>query len=188
MAAVVSQVREESGEEVGADVIVFPGGLQEEEDSTRQTKGARAEGASTSSAACVACRRVFTLMKTGLARTHGPVDSRCPGSRAPPASSSVASQPMTNAPPARPVLPNRGEAEVPQRLDLPPRHSTKLLKRIPRGSREGAAKKLASLVEAVVTKNDQTSWNRLLLSLLAASVPPRKEVAVGILSGTSMNK
>ena len=130
---------------------------------TTHGKGARAEGASTSSAVCAACRRVFTLTKAGLVRAHGPVDSRCPGSKAPPASSIVASQPLTNAPRARPVLSDCGEAEEPQRLDLLPRHSVKLLKRIPRGSREGAAKKLASLVETAVAKNDQPSWSRLLL-------------------------
>ena len=30
---------------------------------------------------CGHCRRVFTLTRTGLVRTQGPVASRCPGSR-----------------------------------------------------------------------------------------------------------
>lgn len=100
-------------------------------------------------------------MKTGLVRTHGPVDSHCPGSRPPPAPRGDAPQFRSSAPQAGPVLPDPGEGEDPLHSH-PLRHSTKVLKRIPHCSQECAAKKLASLVDAVVARNDQPSWNRLL--------------------------
>ena len=155
-----SLVEEEA--ESDEDVSEDPGGAKLEAKDTQMTKGERVKGGDTSGAVCAACRRVFTLTKTGLVRTHGPVGSRCSGSRAPPASSIDVPQPPSNAPTASSVPPDPGEAEDPQRLDLHLRHSTKILKRIPRGSREGAAKKLASLVETVVARNDIPSWSRLL--------------------------
>ena len=59
----------------------------------------RLEAAGANSAACSVCRRVFTLMKTGLDCTHGPVDNRCSGSSsgAPPATKSGVSQPLRKA-------------------------------------------------------------------------------------------
>ena len=40
--------------------------------------------------------------------------------------------------------------------------SVKIIRRIPRASRDVAAKKLASLVEAVLSRNDHEAWDRLL--------------------------
>ena len=120
---------------------------------------ARTEGAHLTSAACSVCRRVFTLTKIGLVRTHGPVDNRCSGSRAPPDSKSAASAPLDKVQQGL-ASPVQGEEEDLQRL--PNRYAVKILKRIPHGSQEVAARKLASVVEAAVAKNDQSSWNRLL--------------------------
>ena len=39
---------------------------------------------SRSSAACAVCRRIISLTAAGVVRFHGPVASRCPGSRRPP--------------------------------------------------------------------------------------------------------
>ena len=133
--------------------------LQEDVGDTLVTLEARTEGASLTRAACSACRRVFTLTKTGLVRTHGPVGNRCSGSPVPPASNSSATPPSEKAQ-QRPDPPVQGKKEDPQRP--PNRSDVKILKRIPHSSREVAAKRLASVVEAIVAKNDQASWNRLL--------------------------
>ena len=59
-----------------------------------------------------------------------------------------------------PASPVQGEEEDLQRL--PNRYAVKILKKIPHGSREVAARKLALVVEAAVAKNDQSSWNCFL--------------------------
>ena len=45
---------------------------------------------------------------------------------------------------------------------LPPRSSGKAIKRLPKASRECAARKFAAILGVVVYKNDHTSWMRLL--------------------------
>ena len=45
---------------------------------------------------------------------------------------------------------------------LPPRLSGKAIKRLPKASRECAARKFAEILGAVVDKNDHTSWTHLL--------------------------
>ena len=123
------------------------------------------------SALCAVCRRPISLTAAGLVRLHGPVASRCPGSRCPPTLSQVpprippsssarspglqgvdSSQPSTQPP--QPPL----EAPPP----LPPRCSVKIIKRIPRASRGLAGAKLASILERVVRDNDHASWDHLL--------------------------
>ena len=129
--------------------------VEAEVEDTQMTRGEGAEGCETSGAVCAVCRRVFTLTKAGLVRTHGPVGSRCPGSRASPASGPGVPQAPSNVPTAGLILPDPGEAEDTLILEFPLRHSTRILKRIPRGLREGEAKKLASLVEVVFARNDR---------------------------------
>ena len=126
---------------------------------------ARSEGTAASAArrgesgapSCVVCHRSISVTAAGLVRLHGPVRSRCPGSRKPPlsqVSSNIFSQPPIRGPYA---------GNSPQdSLDLPPAPSRKLLKRIPRGSREACAYKLTTILEATVRQNDVASWDRLL--------------------------
>ena len=70
--------------------------------------------------------------------------------------------------PARHVFIQRASTEVLSTEDARPlaesfvRPTRKIIKRIPRASRGLAAKKLASLLDAVVTHNNSTSWSRLL--------------------------
>ena len=47
-------------------------------------------------------------------------------------------------------------------FSLPLRTSVNIIKRLPKASRECAARKFAAILEAVVRKNDHNSWNRLL--------------------------
>ena len=104
---------------------------------------------------CSVCHRAIALTGAGVIRQHGPVSSRCPGAGRPPAtlgllsqSSATSSQSHSHAA-LTPMSPS---------TSLPPRPLVKLLSRIPRASRESSAKKLATILEAVVR---QTSWDRL---------------------------
>ena len=54
-------------------------------------------------------------------------------------------------------------------LSLPPRSTVKFLKCLSRASREQAGKKLADILDVIVSRNDHTSWERLLLSVFVAS-------------------
>ena len=116
------------------------------------------------SSRCAICRRVIALTKTGLIRTHGPMDNRCPGSRAPPSYRKATTGGFI-ACPSQPVLPIDTELGSEQPVSSDHRHnpvslsmpSLKTIKRIPRASRNTAAKKLASIIEAVVAFNDQNA-------------------------------
>ena len=119
---------------------------------------------SRSSAACAVCRRIISLTAAGVVRLHGPVASRCPGSRRPPTTteallSSSSSRGLQGDDPGgqRPPQPPL-EAFLP----LPPRCEVRIIKRIPRASRAQAGTKLASILEAVTRANDHASWDRLL--------------------------
>ena len=48
-------------------------------------------------------------------------------------------------------------------FSLPPRSTVKILKCFPRASREQAGKKLAAILDGVVSRNDHASWECLLL-------------------------
>ena len=115
------------------------------------------------------CLGSFSLTAAGLICTHGPVDNRCPGSRKPPvagpASTPEASHsgPHCTDHPAPPPLPpaawlNHHSPQPPLR-PIPP---VRVLKWIPRASREHAGMKPATILEDVVSKNDVTAWERLL--------------------------
>ena len=69
MAGATSAQRETEDAVVNEDVSVSPQCSQESEIMLKTEEG-RAVGPSTSSAACAACLRVFTLTKTGSVRTH----------------------------------------------------------------------------------------------------------------------
>ena len=112
---------------------------------------------------CSVCFRPMTATAAGLIRQHGPLRARCPGSRQPPANR-VSTQLPSTAPRCQgagdsSISPS--ETPVPSPTGLPPRASVKILKRIPKASRSSAGRKLASILEAVVGKNDHASWDRL---------------------------
>ena len=108
---------------------------------------------------CAVCGRVLTLTKAGLVRTHGPVANRCPGSRTPPDASGDSPTPTEDVQVSR--LTTQREEACSQRPLLKP--WVKPIRRIPRASREPAAKKLASVIEAVVANPASVpAWDRLL--------------------------
>ena len=102
---------------------------------------------------CSVCLRPIAVTATGLVRQHGPVASRCPGSRRPPVWPA-----STPAHPPEPLtMMTRGQdSEEMERLppstvfSLPLRTSVNIIKRLPKASRESAARKFAAILEAVV--------------------------------------
>jgi len=119
------------------------------------------ESPSSSCSSCSVCHRQIAVTAAGWIRQHGPVSARCQGSRQPPALS-VQSDHLSSA--ASPIL---AEVSAPDSaalssLSLPPRPTVKILKYLPKASRESAGKKLASILGGVVSKNDHASWTRLL--------------------------
>ena len=98
------------------------------------------EASHLSRAECAVCRRSMPITRCGLVRVHGPVASRCPGSRNPPFSTST--------------------PEAALALSLP-RLSAKTVKRIPRASRDRSARKLANILDQVTSGGSEGAWNRL---------------------------
>ena len=107
---------------------------------------------------CSVCLRPFTTTAAGVVRQHGPVKSRCPGSHRPPRTSC--------APGQLPSKSNNQGAEDATAVTPPSdphleKVSVRVLKRLPKVSRECAVRKLAGILEAVVRDNDYTLWVRL---------------------------
>ena len=129
---------------------------------------------------CAVCCR---LISAGLIRQHGSLRSCCPGSHQQPGSGPSVSAPLSQQPHcpggmhacSRP--PHCLSTDTRQR-PLPLKCSVKILKRIPRASREQAAAKLAKILDAVVSKDghdDHDSWDRLLqFSARCFHVPARR--------------
>ena len=115
-----------------------------------------------SSGPCSVCHRSIAVTSAGLVRQHGPVFSRCPESRQPPAVGATTS--ISPASDQQPLSPGGTSVEdLEPCLSLPPRSTVKFLKCLPRASREQAGKKLAAILDGVVSRNDYASWERLLL-------------------------
>ena len=111
------------------------------------------------SALCAVCGRVLTLTKAGFVRTHGPFDNRHPGSRAPPAASGAYPSSPPKDEQAQQLPAQRDKVCFRRVLSSP---QGKPIWRIPRAFREFAAKKLASIIKAVVANPTNTpSWDRL---------------------------
>ena len=120
---------------------------------------------STIRAPCSVCRRIMRVTRAGLVRVHGPVGHRCSGSRLPPPPSGSLSLPPATSPTA-PLLsavstsPPQNQAPESSSLFGPP-HLVKTVKRIPRASRDIAVRKMAAILQDVISLNNAPSWNRL---------------------------
>ena len=124
-----------------------------------------------SAPSCPVCRRTIAVTAAGLLRQHGPVSARCPGSRQPPAAPiDVSSQPATDSPPSYSASSGHeanfddeaATPHTPYSLPLPPKALGRILKCLPMASRDLAGKKFAAILDAVVSRNDHASWDRLL--------------------------
>ena len=116
-----------------------------------------------SQSSCSVCLCPIVVTATGLVRQHGPVASRCPGSRQPPVWSASSDPPLATTTTTRSQDSEDSESQPPT-LGFPllPRTSGNIIKCLPRASRERAGRKLTAILEVIVRKNDHTSWNRLL--------------------------
>ena len=127
---------------------------------------------SSSPSACVICHRLIAVTTAGLIRQHGPVRARRPGSGQSPANPS--SVPESSQASSRgngsAVSGSSQTLPGPAANSLPPDvfpsflstcSSVNILKRIPKASREQCGRKLAAILHAVVSKNDNSTWDRL---------------------------
>ena len=118
-----------------------------------------------SRASCPACSRSMPVTKAGSIRVHGPLGNRCVGSGMYPSSApnTVVGTPTAPANSAEPTPSSEEPSRPASASEIPPTGSfVKILKRIPKASREQCGKKLASILDACVEKNDHTVWDRLL--------------------------
>lgn len=114
------------------------------------------------------------MTSEGLVRAHGPVSNRCAGSNnrpAPPDTGDSSSQSTVSVAVTSPT----SNSEPPSsQFSLRQVPQVRILKRIPRASREQSLKKLASILEGVVSSNCPRAWERLFhLSARCLRVPAR---------------
>ena len=110
---------------------------------------------------CSFCCLPFCVTKAGLLRIHGPIDSRCLGSGKLPAqclSTGPCNDLKSSLPQQQPALSHCETFSSP----FSNSNSFRVLKRVPRESRDLAARKFASIIDEVVLLNNHTSWSRLL--------------------------
>jgi hypothetical protein len=115
-----------------------------------------ADPQSVASPSCSVCFRPMTVTAAGLIRQHGPLCARCPGSRLILSPLRCHSQRHVVKEPSIHLLLLLVFPCLPRWTS-----SVKILKRIPKASRLLAGRKLASILEAIVGKNDHDSWDRL---------------------------
>ena len=109
---------------------------------------------------CSVCFRPFAVTAAGMIRIHGPVRARCPGSRRPPVSGGVGNE-EAGDPPRAPTSDIVLTSSTTAAAGLPPRSTEKILKRIPKASRLQAGRKMATILEDIVWRNDHAAWDRL---------------------------
>ena len=151
--------------------------------------GSRSRRAHTLRATCAVCERSMPVTRAGVFRIHGPCNNRCEGSGMLPSaplpvasSTQSSSAPTVAASPASRVtessrVPSAANSRQPagHPVFLPPSSSgVKILKRIPKASREQCGRKLATILNVVVDKNDHASWDRLLRFCARCLRAPRR--------------
>ena len=129
------------------------------------------------SGACSSCGRQMPLRRDGNVKVHGPFADRCAGSGLPPAASPPSPPPCASLPtPSNVLTPPSSDRVNTETVPLNPgRAGTKLLGRVPRPVREQLARKLAEILDLVVSTNCRESWERLFLFCCnCLPVPPRR--------------
>ena len=107
------------------------------------------EDSASSRSQCTVCHRSMPVTRLGLIRVRGLVLNRCPGSRKPPA-------PVNTC--QRGNIPDIADSVQAFKLR---RFSVKILKRVPRASRNLSARKLAEILDRVSSDGSESSWDRL---------------------------
>ena len=105
-------------------------------------------------AICSTCQREILLRKDGLIRIHGPVAARCPGSEQLPTT-----VPSSDVSPTPSCMSPSGDNTY---LSVSRPVAVKVIKKIPRGCREKAARKFAEVLEDTISSNSIHSWSWLL--------------------------
>lgn len=116
-------------------------------------------------APCSRCGRLNPVRLDGNIKKHGAVMDRCAGCGIPPAPCQVSI--ATSDDSTRDLLPSIVatplailSSSLPSVIN-PGRLSARILKRIPRASRDSVAKKFSSILNDVVGVNSPPSWERL---------------------------
>ena len=113
-------------------------------------------------APCGVCLRQMPLRRDGTIRVHGPVSRRCAGSGGSPSAIAPETREAQD-PGSADYVPSTSRALSPPPVaSFSPLPRVRVLKRLPRASRDPAARKLASILEEVTTVNSAHSWLRLL--------------------------
>ena len=121
-------------------------------------RGAARRARQTYRGVCSVCGRSMVLLRSGLLTKHGPVGVSCAGSGNPPRSGVAADPTVPSA--------SLDLSALQQRLAA---NRGRLVKRIPKASRNMAATALTSKINEVVGRNDIASW----CSLLCFALPQR---------------
>ena len=104
-------------------------------------------------------RALCLLRKDGAVHVYGntqqqsPVGQRCPGSGSPPLPQDTSSADAPRQTGTQTALPTEDFSTLPY---------VRLLKRLPRASRDQSARKLATILDEVTVVNSASSWMRLL--------------------------
>ena len=132
---------------------------------------------------CPMCGRSMPVTKAGVFRIHGPLSNRCQGSGMLPPDSGPGVLGVSSAQATTDQLPQLPQSAQPSsnctttllgEFSKSLYRNVRVLKRIPRASRQLAASKLASVLDSVTEHNDDASWDRLFkFSVRCFAVPKR---------------
>ena len=127
-------------------------------------------------AICAVCLRSIFVTFSGLIRVHGPINNRCLGSNKQPtqprpvtqstSASAVAigtpsldsAHPAASIPATITPSPTNTAPPATTRLQIP---HVRILKRIPRASKEQSSAKFVTLLEGVLCNSSPAAWERL---------------------------
>ena len=105
---------------------------------------------------CSVCHRSMPVTRLGLICVHGPVLNRCPGSQKPPTWINTCQRGNI------PDIPDSVQAFTLHRVPV------KILKRVPHTSCDVSARKLAEILDHILSDGSESSWEHISVSLPAA--------------------
>ena len=115
-------------------------------------------------AICSVCSRSLPVRLDGMIRIHGPRQNRCPGSEQPPISKDTNQEVgILLSPQSSCVSSANSDDTQPHHLIAPGQSKQKILKRIPKGSRNRATSKLTAILRDISGDNSAVAWERLFL-------------------------
>lgn len=115
---------------------------------------------------CPCYHGFFQVTSSGLLRVHGPVHNRCAGSRVSPVDAAAPAQSeftvaQTPRPRGAAISDASRDCDLAVDLDqLFAQRQPQVIRRIPKGSRESASKKLCEILEDILSTNSNEAWTR----------------------------